>query len=74
MTPVSSTVEFAHRFKGAGQNATRALIGEFERLSGEYTVDELVDEDLRLTVKTCILRDDPPDVWVGWCAGTPSPT
>lgn len=67
MTNVSSTVEFAHRFEGAGREATSALIEDFERRSGEHTVRERVDEDLRLTVKTRILRNDPPDVWVDWC-------
>jgi hypothetical protein len=60
------TIQFKNRYSGRGAEAVEDVILDFERANNR-SVTVSNDPDLRLNVKTDILKQVPPDVWVDWC-------
>lgn len=61
------SIEVMHDWvDGDGRAAFDALLEEFGRQHSEYSVTERTADSVRLSAKTGLLREDPPDVWIDW--------
>lgn len=61
------SVEVMHDWvDGDGKAAMDALSEEFRRQHSGSTVTERTADSVRLSAKTGLLREDPPDVWFDW--------
>lgn len=62
-----SGAELLHRMVGGdGEAAINALLEGFESRHPGVSLEDVTDENLSLTVKSRILKESPPDVWVEW--------
>ncbi|WP_167880033.1 ABC transporter substrate-binding protein [Halorhabdus rudnickae] len=62
-----STIDLAHHYvSGDGADALSALLDGFEESHPKTGIDTTQCDNLRLQVKTLILQERPPDVWVAW--------
>ncbi|WP_254271279.1 ABC transporter substrate-binding protein [Haloarcula marina] len=60
-------VELLHRLVGGdGGAALDALLEGFERRHPDVSLGDVTDENLSLEVKSRILKENPPDVWIEW--------
>ncbi|QSG05512.1 ABC transporter substrate-binding protein [Halapricum desulfuricans] len=51
---------------GDGEAAMNALLEGFESQHPGVSLGDVTDENLSLTVKSRILKENPPDVWIEW--------
>jgi len=62
-----SGAELLHRMVGGdGEAAINALLDGFESRHPGVSLEDVTDENLSLTVKSRILKESPPDVWIEW--------
>ncbi|MCU4716462.1 ABC transporter substrate-binding protein [Halapricum hydrolyticum] len=62
-----SGAELLHRMVGGdGEAAMSALLEGFQSRHPGVSLGDVTDENLSLTVKSRILKENPPDVWVEW--------
>ena len=62
-----SGAELLHRMVGGdGEAAINALLDGFESRHPGVSLEDVTDENLSLTVKSRILKENPPDVWIEW--------
>ncbi|MBX0294121.1 ABC transporter substrate-binding protein [Haloarcula nitratireducens] len=60
-------VELLHRLVGGdGGAALEALLDGFEQRHPDVSLGDVTDENLSLEVKSRILKENPPDVWIEW--------
>lgn len=60
-------VELLHRLVGGdGEAALAALLEGFKQEHPEIDLGDITDENLSLEVKSRILKEDPPDIWIEW--------
>lgn len=66
----SLTVEIGHHYVGGdGAAAFSSLAEGFRRRNQSVNLQETQYDNLRLQVKSRILKQDPPDAWTGWPGG-----
>ncbi|WP_324758251.1 ABC transporter substrate-binding protein [Haloarcula sp. GH36] len=60
-------IELLHRLVGGdGGAALDALLDGFTQQHPNVPLGDVTNENLSLTVKSRILKEDPPDVWIEW--------
>ncbi|WP_276271804.1 ABC transporter substrate-binding protein [Haloarcula litorea] len=60
-------VELLHRLVGGdGGAALDALLEGFRQRHPDVSLGDVTDENLSLEVKSRILKEEPPDVWIEW--------
>jgi len=60
-------VELMHRLVGGdGGAALDALVDGFGQRHPDHSLADVTNENLSLAVKSRILKEDPPDVWIEW--------
>ncbi|MUV89517.1 extracellular solute-binding protein [Halapricum sp. CBA1109] len=67
-------VELLHRLVGGdGATALSAFLEGFTDRHSDVPLEDVTDENLSLTVKSRILKESPPDVWIEWPGKNLSP-
>ncbi|WP_135664304.1 ABC transporter substrate-binding protein [Halorhabdus rudnickae] len=64
---ISEGVSVVHDWRsGDGESAIEALFDVFRRQYREQSVSDQPTDNVRFTVKTDLLRQNPPDIWFDW--------